>query len=73
MRSTDSVFPILAASHGQNFEVDHTTRIPTPHDFLETYDMSQIDMDIVKSNVEFLRQSCHKDFFLDIYMKNQRK
>lgn len=63
MRSTDSVFPILAASHGQNFEVDHTTRIPTPHDFLETYDMSQIDMDIVKSNVEFLRQSCQKDFF----------
>ena len=63
MRSTDSVFPILAASFGQNFEVDHTTRRPTPHNFLETYDMSQIDMDIVKSNVEFLRQSCQKDFF----------
>lgn len=63
MRSTDSVFPILAASFGQDFEQDHTTRRPTPHNFLETYDMSQINMDIVKSNVEFLRQSCHKDFF----------
>ncbi len=63
MRSTDSVFPILAASFGQDFEKDHTTRRPTPHNFLETYDMSQINMDIVKSNVEFLRQSCHKDFF----------
>jgi hypothetical protein len=63
MRSTDSVFPILAAAHGQDFEKDHTTRIPTPHNFLETYDMSQIDMSIVKSNVEFLRQSCRKDFF----------
>lgn len=63
MRSTDSVFPILAAAHGQDFEKDCITRIPTPHNFLETYDMSQIDMDLVKSNVEFLRQSCHKDFF----------
>ncbi len=67
MRSTDSVFPILAAAHGQDFEKDHTTRIPTPHDFLETYDMSKIDMDLVKTNVEFLRQSCKKtckkDFF----------
>jgi queuine/archaeosine tRNA-ribosyltransferase len=63
MRSTDSVFPILAAAHGQDFEKDHTTRIPTPHNFLESYDMSQIDMDLVKSNVEFLRQSCKKDFF----------
>lgn len=63
MRSTDSVFPILAASFGQDFETDHTTRRPTPHNFLETYDMSQIDMGIVKSNVEFLRQSCKKDFF----------
>ena len=62
-RSTDSVFPILAASFGQDFETDHVTRRPTPHNFLETYDMSQINMDIVKSNVEFLRQSCHKNFF----------
>ncbi len=63
MRSTDSVFPVLAAAHGQDFEKDHTTRVPTPHNFLETYDMSQINMDLVKKNVEFLRQSCHKDFF----------
>ena len=34
MRSTDSVFPVLAAAHGQDFNVDHTTRIPTPHIFL---------------------------------------
>ena len=58
MRSTDSVFPVLAAAHGQDFNVDHTTRIPTPHNFLETYDMSAIDMDLVKSNVEFLRKQC---------------
>ena len=63
MRSTDSVFPVLAASFGQDFETDHTTRRPTPHDFLETYDMSKIDMDLVKKNVDFLRQSCTKDFF----------
>ena len=59
MRSTDSVFPVLAAAHNQDFKVDHTTRIPTPHNFLETYDMSNIDMDLVKSNVDFLRNECH--------------
>ena len=59
MRSTDSVFPVLAASQGQDFNADHTTRIPTPHNFLETYDMSDVDMDLVKSNVEFLRKQCH--------------
>ena len=59
MRSTDSVFPVLAAAHGQDFNVDHTTRIPTPHDFLETYDMSQIDYNLVQSNVEFLKKQCH--------------
>lgn len=63
MRSTDSVFPILAAAHGQDFVKDYTTRIPTPHNFLEIYDMSQINMNLVKSNVEYLRQSCKKDFF----------
>lgn len=59
MRSTDSVFPVLAAAHGQDFNVDHTTRIPTPHDFLETYDMSNIDMALVESNVDFLRSQCN--------------
>ena len=59
MRSTDSVFPVLAAAHGQDFNLDHTTRIPTPHDFLETYDMSNIDMALVESNVDFLRSQCH--------------
>jgi hypothetical protein len=58
MRSTDSVFPVLAAAHGQDFNVDHTTRIPTPHSFLETYDMSGINMDLVKSNVDFLKRQC---------------
>lgn len=59
MRSTDSVFPVLAASQEQDFNVDHTTRIPTPHNFLETFDMSDVNMDLVKSNVEFLRKKCH--------------
>jgi hypothetical protein len=58
MRSTDSVFPVLAASQGQDFNVDHTTRIPTPHNFLETYDMSQINMSLVESNIEFLKKQC---------------
>jgi len=58
MRSTDSVFPVLAAAHGQDFRVDHTTRIPTPHNFLETYDMSNVDMELVKKNVQYLRLSC---------------
>lgn len=61
MRSTDSVFPVLAAAHGQDFNVDHTTRIPTPHNFLETYDMSQVNMALVESNVEFLRKQCHQN------------
>lgn len=61
MRSTDSVFPVLAASQGQDFNVDHTTRIPTPHNFLETYDMSQINMGLVESNIEFLKKQCHKN------------
>lgn len=59
MRSTDSVFPLLAAAHGQDFNVDHSTRIPTPHNFLETYDMSNIDMELVKSNFAFLEKQCH--------------
>ncbi len=60
MRSTDSVFPVLAASHGQDFFEDHKTRTPTPHTFLETYDMNNIDMELVKSNVAFLRAQCHR-------------
>lgn len=59
MRSTDSVFPILAAAHGQDFNVDSATRIPTPHDFLETYNMGQIDYNLVQNNVEFLKKQCH--------------
>ena len=58
MRSTDSVFPVLAAAHGQDFRVDHTTRIPTPHNFLETYDMSNVDIELVKKNVQYLRLVC---------------
>ena len=59
MRSTDSVFPVLAASHDQLFKNDHETRIPTPHNFLETYDMSQIDVSKVEANVTFLRNQCN--------------
>ena len=58
MRSTDSVYPVFAASLGQDFNVDHETRTPTPHIFLETYDMSDVDMDLVESNIDFLRDQC---------------
>jgi hypothetical protein len=55
MRSTDSVYPVFAASLGQDFSVDHKTRTPTPHNFLETFDMSNVDMQLVESNVQFLK------------------
>lgn len=58
MRSTDSVYPVLAASQGIDFRNDSETRIPTPHNYLETFDMSSVDMDLVKSNIEMLSQSC---------------
>lgn len=58
MRSTDSVYPVLAASAGIDFKEDSETRIPTPHSYLETYDMSDVDMDLVRSNIEMLSQSC---------------
>jgi len=58
MRSTDSVFPVLAAANGQDFKVDHKTRTPTPHNYLETFDMKDVDMDLVKSNVHFLKKQC---------------
>lgn len=54
MRSTDSVYPVFAASLGQDFTKDHTTRTPTPHNFLETFDMSNVDLELVKSNIAFL-------------------
>lgn len=55
MRSTDSVYPVFAASLGQDFSVDHTTRTPTPHNFLETFDMSDVNIELVESNVQFLK------------------
>lgn len=58
MRSTDSVYPILAASLGQDFNKDHTTRTPTPHNFLETYDMSMVDVGLIERNVTFLKEQC---------------
>lgn len=58
VRSTDSVFPILAASMKQDFRKDSATRVATPHDFLERYDMSHIDLKLVKSNVAFLQKEC---------------
>ena len=61
MRSTDSVYPILAAVHGIDFTKDSETRVSTPHNFLETYDMNGVDMDLVKSNVEMLKRSCRKE------------
>jgi hypothetical protein len=58
MRSTDSVYPVLAASHGQNFSIDHNTRTPTPHSFLEDFDMSGVDMELIQSNILYLRRAC---------------
>ena len=58
MRSTDSVYPVFAASLGQDFSVDHKTRTPTPHNFLETFDMKDVDMSLVESNVLFLKKQC---------------
>jgi hypothetical protein len=61
MRSTDSVYPVLAAAHGIDFTKDTETRIPTPHNFLETFDMRSVDLDLVKSNIEMLKKSCRKE------------
>ena len=61
MRSTDSVYPVLAAAHGIDFTKDSQTRIPTPHNFLETFDMQNVDMNLVKLNVEMLKKSCRKE------------
>lgn len=63
MRSTDSVYPVLAAAHGIDFTKDSETRIPTPHNFLETYDMSGVDMGLVESNIEMLKKSCRRRGF----------
>ncbi len=60
MRSTDSVYPVFAASLGQDFTVDHTTRTPTPHSFLETFDMSSVNPELIESNVEFLYKQVGK-------------
>lgn len=62
MRSTDSVYPVLAAAHGLDFRKDSETRIPTPHNFLETFDMSDVDMQLVRANVQILKQSCGNGF-----------
>ena len=60
MRSTDSVYPVFAASLGQDFTVDHTTRTPTPHNFLETFDMSTVNPELIESNVQFLINQARK-------------
>ena len=62
MRSTDSVYPVLAAAYDIDFTKDAETRIPTPHNFLETFDMQSVNMDLVKSNVEMLKKSCRRVF-----------
>lgn len=57
MRSTDSVYPVWAAINGQDFRKDHTTRTPTPHKLLEEYDMKDVDMKLIETNVAYLRLS----------------
>jgi len=61
MRSTDSVYPILSAVNGIDFKKDTQTRIPTPHNFLETFDMQNANMNLIKSNIEMLKKSCRKE------------
>jgi len=60
MRSTDSVYPVFAACLGQDFTVDHTTRTPTPHNFLEMFIMSNEDTKLIESNVQFLINQAKK-------------
>jgi hypothetical protein len=67
MRSTDSVYPVLAAAHGIDFTKDSKTRIPTPHNFLETFDMSTVDMELVKSNVNQLEKSCRGEIVYAVF------
>lgn len=62
MRSTDSVYPVLAAAHGLDFALDCETRIPTPHNFLETFDMKDVNMDLVQSNITLLRDFCRQTY-----------
>ena len=58
MRSTDSVYPVMSAAYGIDFTKDSKTRIPTPHNFLETFDMKDVNMSLVESNVSFLKNQC---------------
>lgn len=62
MRSTDSVYPVLAACEGIDFKQDATTRVPTPHDFLEKYNMVGANMELIESNIKLLEQSCRKNY-----------
>lgn len=64
MRSTDSVFPVLAATCGQKFTVNHKTRIATPHSFLEEFDMSEVNEENIISNILFLKEQCSKHSLL---------
>lgn len=55
MRSTDSVYPVLAGDLGIGFGRGEFERIPTPHDYLE---IKQIDKDrypFIKENISFLK------------------
>lgn len=60
MRSTDSVFPVLAATYGQQFTVNHKTRTPTPHSFLEEFDMSGVSKVDIINNILFLKVQCNQ-------------
>ena len=61
MRSTDSVYPVWAGLNEQTFMNDTTTRTPTPHKLLETYDMSKLSAlqaECIHSNIQILKLFC---------------
>jgi len=56
MRSTDSVYPVMAAMNGIDFESNEFERIPTPHDYLETEVAPNKDQEaLINKNVRVLR------------------
>lgn len=60
VRSTDSVYPVLAGDLGQNFYRDEFKRTPTPHDYLEVAEIEQTEYPDILANVSYLRKQCQR-------------